>query len=218
MPTPAHPSGGASWFWRLLVLIVVAGGVVGILVWRQVIPLDRLRGLLGMGEQKTATAPPQRPLAPSPTTEPPAAEPSDTVMARDTATVGAPAAANPTTAPPAGQRPRRLVPPTLPPGVTLTRSVVLVGGVRVESVSQIEAEGKTGFSIVQVLITGKRLILEEFPADTLAPGGEIGVSAIPPDTVVGHVRWADLEVRIKAAGIPEDQIVQFLQELVEVKP
>jgi hypothetical protein len=95
---------------------------------------------------------------------------------------------------------------------------VLVSGLRVESVSQIDVEGKTGFSIVQVLRTGQRLILEEIPTDVGGEGGEIGLTGIPPDTVVGHVRMADLEVRIKAVGISEDQVVQFLQDLVEVKP
>jgi hypothetical protein len=138
-------------------------------------------------------------------------------MARDTATV-APTATNPTPAPPAEERPHRLVAPALPPGVALTRSVVLVSGLRVQSVSQIEVAGKSGFSIVQLLTTGQRLILEEFPSDTLGAGGEIGLTAIPPDTVVGHVRMADLEVRIKAVGIAEDRIIQFLQDLVEVRP
>jgi hypothetical protein len=197
----------------VLGLIVLVGGVAGVLVWRQVITLDGLRGLLRPGEQKGATtpAPARRPPAPAPATEP-SVTPADTVMARDTATGGAPSAGIPP------EPRRRLVAPTLPPGVTLTRSVVLVSRLQVESVSQIDAEGKTGYSIVQRLSSGERLILEEFPADTLGAGGEIGVTGIPPDTVVGHVRMADLEVRIKAVGISEDRIVQFLQELVEIKP
>jgi hypothetical protein len=210
MAPAARPSRGASWFWRALGLIVVAGGVLGVLVWQQVIPLDRLRGLLRQGEERAATAPPRQPAAP-------AAGRPDTLMARDTATV-APTATNPTPAPPAEERPHRLVAPALPPGVALTRSVVLVSGLRVQSVSQIEVAGKSGFSIVQLLTTGQRLILEEFPSDTLGAGGEIGLTAIPPDTVVGHVRMADLEVRIKAVGIAEDRIIQFLQDLVEVRP
>lgn len=213
MAAPARPS-RASWFWRVLGLMVVVGGVVGVLVWRQVIPLDRLRTLLRQAEQKVATAPPAQPAA-----QPPAARRPDTVMARDTATMGAPTTANPTPPPPpAAERPRRPVRPTLPPGVSLTRSVMLVSGLRVESVSPIEAAGKTGFSIVQVLSTGQRLILEEFPADTVGAGGEIGLTGIPPDTVVGHVRMADLEIVMKAAGISEDRMVQFLQDLVQVKP
>ena len=102
--------------------------------------------------------------------------------------------------------------------VALTRSVMLVSGLEVESVEQIEAEGMTGISIVQVLSTGQRVVLEEFPTDTVGAAGEIGVTGIPPDTVVGHVRMADLEIRIKGVGIPEDRIVQFPQDLVEVKP
>lgn len=190
-------------------------GAVGALLWLKVIPLDRLRSLLPQGkEQPAEVAPPER--------GPAAAERSDTVMARDTATVGAPAARPPVAARPAPVTPppeQPAIPPAprLPPGVALTRPVMVVGGVPIESVSEIESEGRSGILIVQVLRSGERLILEEFPTDTVGAAGEIGVTGLPPDTVVGHVRYADLEIRLKAV-IGENRVVQFLQQLVEVKP
>ncbi len=211
-PVPAK-RGAPGWLWSLVGVVVVAGAV-GTLLWLRIIPLDRLRNLLPLGKERPAEI-----AAPQP--RPPVAERPDTLMARDTATVGAPSrptAARPApVTPPIEQPTLPPPPPTLPPGVTLTRPVMMVGGLRVESVSQIESEGRTGIAIIQVLSTGRRLILEEFPTDTTGAAGEIGVTGIPPDTVVGHVRLADLEITVKGV-ISEDQMVQFLQQLVEVRP
>lgn len=207
---PARRARGNIW---PLIGGVVVVGAVGALLWLRVIPLDRLRNLLPKGSgQPTQAAPP-----PSPATG--VAPPPDTVMARDTATAGTPttpAAAQPA-ATPVEQPALPPAPPTLPPGVTLTRTVMAVGGLRVESVSEIESAGRTGIAIVQVLSSGQRLILEEFPTDTAGAAGEIGLTALAPDTVVGHVRMADLEIRMKGV-ISEDQMIQLLQQLVEVRP
>jgi hypothetical protein len=193
----------------LVGFLVLAGGIAA-LIYFNVIPLDWIKGLLPWGKEQPAET-----AAPPPAPEPIAVQP-DTVMARDTATAQPPVATAP--AVPVEEPPAPPPAPRLPPGVSLTRSIMAVGGMRIESVSEIESNGRTGIGLVQVSPTGERVILEEFPTDTVGAAGEIGVTGIPPDTVVGHVRMADLEIQIKGVGILEDRIVQFLQQLVEIRP
>ncbi|MBI2071830.1 MAG: hypothetical protein HYT81_02130, partial [Gemmatimonadetes bacterium] len=107
-------------------------------------------------------------------------------------------------------------PPTLPPGVVLSGTVYVVLGLTVESVEEISPENRPGFRIAQVLDSGRRIILEEFPADTTVEG-EIGVTGLPGDTVVGHVRIGGVDVTLKGV-IPETLAVELLQRLVQVRP
>ncbi|MBI2616289.1 MAG: hypothetical protein HYW52_11565, partial [Gemmatimonadetes bacterium] len=73
-----------------------------------------------------------------------------------------------------------------------------------------------GFRIGQRLDAGQLIILEEFPADTSVEG-EIGVSGLPGDTVVAHVRIGGVDVTLKGV-IPEALAVDLLQRLVQVRP
>jgi hypothetical protein len=180
-------------------------------------PADRLRGPAWRSNPEA--------LNPTPPSQPTSATP-DSVMARDTATVQSPdttvkAAATATPADtgmrqPAAPRALPPAPPALPPGISLTRPVVVVQGLKIETVAPLSAEGREGFAITQVLRTGQRIVLEEFPSDT-AGAGEIAITALPGDTVVGHVRASGLEVRLKGV-LAEDLVVQLLLQLVEVRP
>jgi hypothetical protein len=100
--------------------------------------------------------------------------------------------------------------------VVLTGVVYMVSGLPVESVEEISPENRLGFRIAQVLASGRRIILEEFPADTTIEG-EIGVTGLPGDTVVGHVRIGGVDVTLKGV-IPETLVVELLQQLVQVRP
>lgn len=202
---PRRPSRPAPrWLWPTILGVIVVGGV-GALLWFRVIPLDRLRSLLPKRQQpapvEVRTPPPRRAPAPRP----------DTVMARDTAKAQqVPAPAREPAAPP-------LRPPPLPPGVMLSGTVYVVSGLMIESVEEFSPENRLGFRIAQRLDSGQRIILEEFPTDTPGAEGEIGVSGLPPDTVVGHVRVGGVDVTLKGV-IPDAVAVELLQRLVQVRP
>ncbi len=224
-PVPSARWGGArryarapspKWLWPAVGTAAVVGGAA-LLIWLRVIPLDRLRGLASRSSPEAPSTTP----APEPTAVTP-----DSLMARDTATVPSPdttvkAAATATPADtgmrqPAAPRAISPAPPALPPGVSLTRPVVVVQGLEIETVAPLSAEGREGFTITQVLRTGQRIVLEEFPSDT-AGAGEIAITSLPGDTVVGHVRASGLEVTLKGV-LAEDLVVQLLLQLVEVRP
>lgn len=185
-------------------LVVVLGGV-GALLWFRVIPLDRLRNLLPQRQPEPVQVRPEprRPVQPAP----------DTVMARDTAAAAPVAAPTPRAARRPAPPPR---PPTLPPGVVLSGTVYVVSGFMVESVEEISPDNRLGFRIAQVLDSGQRIMLEEFPAESSVEG-EIGVSGLPGDTVVAHVRIGGVDVTLKGV-IPEALAVDLLQRLVQVRP
>jgi len=198
---PRRPSPAPRWLWPVIALVVVAGGV-GALFGFGIISVESVRNLFPQREPEPAPVevrtPPRRPVQPRP----------DTVMARDTAR---------TEPAPVVQRPAApLMPPTLPPGMVLTGVVYMVSGLPVESVEEISPENRLGFRIAQVLASGRRIILEEFPADTTIEG-EIGVTGLPGDTVVGHVRIGGVDVTLKGV-IPETLAVELLQQLVQVRP
>lgn len=203
--TPSRPAREAPRvLWAMFAVLLVVGGV-GALVWFNVIPLDRLRDLLP--KREPVTAPPQRAQRPEPA--------PDTVMARDTA--GAPPITTPAPVEagrPAGPAP---APPTLPPGAVLSGAVYVVLGYPVESLQEISPENRLGFRIAQVLDSGQRIILEEFPAETTGAEGEIGLTGLPGDTVVAHVRMGGLDITLKGV-IPEAVAVDLLQRLVQVRP
>ena len=201
---PPRSRPAPRWIWPAIGGAVVVGGV-GALIWLKVIPLDRVRGLFSEREPAPAEVrtQPRRPAAPRP----------DTVMARDTATSD-PFAAAPE-APPIERRPPG-PPPALPPGTVLTGVVYVVSGLAVESVEEFAPENRLGFRIIQILASGQPIILEEFPADSTVEG-EIGVTGLPGDTVVGHVRIGGVDVTLKGV-IPESLLVELLQQLVAVRP
>ncbi len=192
------------WLGRVVGLVVVLGGV-GALLWFRVIPLDRLRNLLPQRQPEPVQVRPEprRPVQPAP----------DTVMARDTAAAAPVAAPTPRAARRPAPPPR---PPTLPPGVVLSGTVYVVSGFMVESVEEISPDNRLGFRIAQVLDSGQRIMLEEFPAESSVEG-EIGVSGLPGDTVVAHVRIGGVDVTLKGV-IPEALAVDLLQRLVQVRP
>jgi hypothetical protein len=192
---PRRPRPAPRWLWPVIGGAVVLGGV-GALLWFGVIPLDRLRNLLPKKEPEPVEArtEPRRPVQPRPDV---AAAP------------GAPSVERRPPAPPPA-------PPTQPPGVVLSGVVYVVVGLAVESVEEISPENRPGFRIQQLLASGQRIILEEFPADTTVEG-EIGVTGLPGDTVVGHVRIGGVDVTLKGV-IPEALVVEMLQQLVQVRP
>ena len=202
MPSPHRRTARASGvrLWPFVILLLVAGG--GVLAWRGVIPVDRLRHLFGQNE---AAAPGRaRPRG-------------DSVMARDTAGFRRPAPARP--APEVPFAPTLVLPQMpvmLPAGVTLTRQVYVVRGLQIESVTPDSVGGVVGYRIVQVLPPNQRLVLEELPSDTVV-AGEIGVTGIDPDTVVGHTGAGGLAVTLKGV-ISENMVVQLLQQLVPIGP
>lgn len=100
--------------------------------------------------------------------------------------------------------------------MVLSGVVYVVLGLPIESVVEISPENRLGFRIAQVLDSGHRIILDEFPADTTIEG-EIGVTGLPGDTVVGHVRIGGVDVTLKGV-IPETLVVELLQRLVQVRP
>ena len=203
---PRRPRPAPRWLGPVIGLVVVGGGV-GALFGLGVISLDRLRNLLPQREPEPAPVevrtPPRRPV-----------QPPDTVMARDTATAQPVSAAPPARA---VERPARpLIPPDLPPGLVLTGVVYVVSGLAVESVEEFSPDNRLGFRIIQILASGQTIILEEFPADSTIEG-EIGVTGLPADTVVGHVRIGGVDVTLKGV-IPETLAVELLQQLVQVRP
>lgn len=204
-PSPREPRR----LWPIVSVVVLLGGL-GALLWFRVIPLERLRGLLPRQQSQPAQVQPEVP--------PPPAQPADTLVARDTATAAPIAATGPEPTPEVGQpAPPPLTPPSLPPGLVLSQPVYLVAGLAVESVEEISPETRPGFRIAQVLSSGQRIILEEFPANPATPEGEIGVTGLPGDTVVGHVVIGGLDITLKGV-ISETSAVELLQRLVQVRP
>jgi len=204
-PSPREPRR----LWPIVSVVVLLGGL-GALLWFRVIPLERLRGLLPRQQPQAAQVQPE--------VTPPPAQPADTLVARDTATAAPIAATGPEPTPEVGQpAPPPLTPPSLPPGLVLSQPVYLVAGLAVESVEEISPETRPGFRIAQVLSSGQRIILEEFPANPATPEGEIGVTGLPGDTVVGHVVIGGLDITLKGV-ISETSAVELLQRLVQVRP
>ena len=206
--TPRPSPRGPRRLWPMVGVVVIVGGV-GALLWLRVIPPDRVPSWLPQRQPEPVEVQPEpwRPVEPAP----------DTLMARDTATAEPVAAAEPA---PSAAAPQPalppLPPPTLPPGVVLSGTVYVVLGLAIESVEEILRETRPGFRIAQVLGSGQRIMLEEFPADTTIEG-EIGVTGLPGDTVVGHVRIGGVDVTLKGV-ISETLAVELLQRLVQVRP
>jgi hypothetical protein len=102
-----------------------------------------------------------------------------------------------------------LEPPWLAPGALLAGTVYVVLGLAVESLEEIAAQNRLGFRIVQVLDSGERIVLEEFPAD---PAGteEFGATTLPGDTLVARVRIGGVDVILK--GVITDALAADLLE------
>jgi hypothetical protein len=186
--------------WPFVAGLLLAGG--GFLLWRGLIPVSRLTHLV---DRREAPAP-RRPVSRG-----------DSVMARDTAGFHRAEPATPAPGVPFAPTlvlPR--VPVTLPAGVTLARQVYVVRGLQIESVTPDSVGAGVGYRIVQVLPPNRRLVLDELPSDTVV-AGEIGVTGIDPDTVVGHTGIGGMLVTLKGV-ISEDLVVQLLQQLVPVGP
>jgi hypothetical protein len=213
---------GRGWLWPLLVLVLLGAGVA--LVEFGVIPAGPLTNLLSRGQKAALSTARQasRAVLPGDTGR------SDTIMARDTA-----GAVTPRPAPAGGPAPTPRQPQTrpevlptpppalpaaavLPPGTTLSRSVIVVQGLTIDGVREISEGGKPGFEISQVLPTGGHVVLREFPSDSAA-SGEISVSGLAADTVIGTTWYGGFSVTLRGV-LREEAAVQLLQQLVEVRP
>jgi hypothetical protein len=205
--TPPRPPARrrSSLIWIVVAAIVVVGGGAA-LIWSGIIPLGGRLPAVGTRAKAARGAATQKQSEPR----------GDTVMARDTAGFTRRDTASGIATPPA---PPPLVlpkvPVTLPPGVTIARSVYVVQGLQIRSLTPDSTAGRQGYRIVQQL-DSQRIVLEEFPSDSAVPG-EIGVTGLAPDTVVGHVGMGGLAVVLKAV-LPEGTVVQLLQQLIEIRP
>ena len=194
---PPPPRTAPGWLWPVLGLASVTGAV-GVLVWRGVIPVERLQNLLpvALPEPVEVRTPPPRPPELR----------LEALLARDTAR------------PVVRRTPRRvwaLDPPWLPPGALLSGSVYVVLGSAVESLDEIVAQNRLGVRIVQVLDSGQRIVLEEFPADP-AVEEEFGATTLPGDTIVVHVRTGGVDVTLKGV-IPDGLAAELVQRLALVR-
>lgn len=204
---PPRPRTAAGWLWPVLGLVAVAGAV-GVLVWRGVIPAERLRNLIPGSQLKpveVATPPVRPPAVATPPVHPRSLR-LDTLLALDLPR------------PAARRSPRRmwaLDPPWLPPGALLSGTVYVVLGPAVESLEEIAAQHRLGIRVVQVLDSGERVVLEEFPADPAA-AEEFSATTLPGDTLVARMSLRGVDVTLKGV-IPDALAADLLQHLTLVR-
>lgn len=187
----------AGWLWPVLGLVAVAGAVA-VLVWRGVIPAERLRNLI-----------PGSQLRPVEIETPPPRPPElrlDTLRAR------------PAPRPAVRRKARRvwaLDPPWLPPGALLSGTVYVVLGPAVENLEEIVVQHRLGIRVVQALDSGERIVLEEFSADSGVPG-EFSAATLPGDTLVARMRARGVDITLK--GVISDALAaDLLQHLTLVR-
>jgi len=98
---------------------------------------------------------------------------------------------------------------------------IVVAGLAIESVTEIEYRGQVGYRVVHLLDSGVALTVESFPTGTDAtPSENIGrivVNVTPPDTVVGVARLRR-HIVYASAVIPEDSLLAFMSRLAERDP
>jgi hypothetical protein len=108
--------------------------------------------------------------------------------------------------------------PNLPPDVTITRPIIVIRGLPIESVTEFP-DGE--HRVVQLLGSGERLVLTARPvteamADNVVDD-TVTVRAMPGASTVGSVRHADHLV--EAQGIvPADTLRMLLRRLAEIRP
>ncbi|UCD23299.1 MAG: hypothetical protein JSW51_09600, partial [Gemmatimonadota bacterium] len=94
---------------------------------------------------------------------------------------------------------------------------IVVEGLPIRSVTEIEYRGQTGMRVVHPLGPERVLTVESFPAAAAARPDNLGrvvVNLTPPDTVVGIVRMERYLVYTSAV-IPEDSLRTLMTRLVE---
>ena len=98
---------------------------------------------------------------------------------------------------------------------------IVVEGLAIASVTEIEYRGQSGYRVVHLLNSGGVFTVESFPTGTDArPSGDVGrivVTLTPPDTLVGIVRM-ERHMVYTSAVIPEDSLRALMSRLVEREP
>jgi hypothetical protein len=106
-------------------------------------------------------------------------------------------------------------------GVQDAANPIVVAGLAIASVTEIEYRGQSGYRVVHLLNSGGVFTVESFPTGTDArPSGNVGrivVNVTPPDTLVGIVRM-ERHMVYASAVIPEDSLRALMSRLVEREP
>ena len=106
-------------------------------------------------------------------------------------------------------------------GVQDAANPIVVAGLAIASVTEIEYRGQSGYRVVHLLNSGGVFTVESFPTGTDArPSGNVGrivVNVTPPDTLVGIVRM-ERHMVYTSAVIPEDSLRALMSRLVEREP
>ena len=102
-----------------------------------------------------------------------------------------------------------------------TAGPIVVEGLPIAGVIEIEYRGRTGYRVLHPLNSGGVLTVESFPTGAAAPPssnvGRISVTLTPPDTLVGIVRLERHTVYASAV-IPEDSLRLLMSRLTENGP
>jgi len=97
---------------------------------------------------------------------------------------------------------------------------IVVDGLAIASVIEIEYRGRSGYRVLHPLHTGGMLTVESFPTAAATPSSNVGRIAVrltPPDTLVGIVRLERHTVYASAV-IPEDSLRVLMSRLMENGP
>ena len=95
----------------------------------------------------------------------------------------------------------------------LSGNPVIVEGLEIESVTEVELRGQPGFRVVQLLDSGSHLTIESYPDTLRSFAGRVRVIVTPPDTVVGI--WRMRTHLVYASGVmPEDSLRALMDLLV----
>jgi hypothetical protein len=121
------------------------------------------------------------------------------------AAAGRPEEASPNSTPVANEQPAETVVPNGNP--------IVVEGLAIEEISEIEYRGLAGYRVVHLLDWGDPIVIEAYRDTTVTLSTRIQVDVTPPDTVVGIARLDGYMVY--ASGVmPEDSLRSLMSRLV----
>jgi len=99
-------------------------------------------------------------------------------------------------------------------GAALDVSPIIVEGMEIDEISEVESDGRPGFRVVHLLDWADPLIIEAYRDTSVSMSTFIQVTVTPPDTVVG-VRRIDGYLVVASGQMPEDSLRSLMTRLTE---
>ncbi len=97
---------------------------------------------------------------------------------------------------------------------TVAGNPIVVEGLEVDEVSEVESDGRTGYRVVHLLDWSDPLVIEAYRDTTVRMSTYVQIDVTPPDTVVG-IRRLDGYMVYASAVMPEDSLRSLMSRLSE---